>query len=152
MQESRHLSMITNQKPGLQESIELTQGMKQLVTISNSQRGWCWWAWIQLKKELWSFRTSVKRLARDVVLQYYELTSNNLKQDMRDWYSENARLLGSSPTSKEVIKLMRKQRIADLTGEGDKQRLAVFAYNCDVSLGLVSCPDHLLIYAIQCFL
>ena len=95
----------------------------------------------KLKKELWSFRTSVKRLARLHVSRYHELHPD--KRDIRTWIS--AHNLGADAAVWDVVVAIRKQAVADLTGVGDNERRANFIYQkFDVSSGLLM--NLLLIY------
>ena len=88
-----------------------------------------------MKKELWSFRTTVKRIARDIVLQHYDLTPS--KHEIEEWCLDNDIVLQVTESDmaarNEAVKIMRKKRVAELTGVGDAQILAVFAYESSVS-------------------
>ena len=78
---------------------------------------------------------TVKRIARDIVLQHYDLTPS--KHEIEEWCLDNDIVLQVAESDiaarNEAVKLMRKKRVAELTGVGDAQRLAVFAYESSVS-------------------
>lgn len=127
--------MLLISAPVLEGPLKFTPGMKQLVSPSILhlvlQRREL--ILLKLQKELWSFRTSVKRIACTMVTNYYALTPSD--SHLQEWYSKSNISLGTSATRHELIMAFRAEKIAELTGSGDTERLANFIYEVDVSLG-----------------
>ena len=77
-------------------------------------------------KEIWSFRSAMKRAAQAVVKEYYNVTPATITIAHMDTWRQGS----NNPTVSNVIagREVVKSRVVALTGPSDKEKTMTFAY------------------------